>query len=196
MLNLVLNFDAQALAAPQSFRDAMNAAALNLERHIQDNITVHINVGYGENSGTPLPVLPGVIVSNGGPGPTANGVGFDLSYTDLRAALASHNTSATDQTVLDNLVNTATIEGQTNFRIGNAQARALGLVNTTDGTVDGAIGMGTGFAGDALFAAALHEYTHAMGRVANWNNVNWSVDLFRFDPATLNSATHTRVFGG
>ena len=50
--------------------------------------------------------------------------------------------------------------------------------------------MGTNFTGDVLFAGAIHELTHALGRVANWLDVNWSVDLFRFD----NSGD--RVFGG
>ena len=34
------------------------------------------------------------------------------------------------------------------------------------------------------------------GGSANWLDVNWSVDLFRFDPATLGNTTHTHVFGG
>ena len=192
MLDINLIYDAQALAAPQSFRDGMEAAALMLERHIQDNITVNINVGYGENSGDAI--SPNI--SNGGPGATADGAGIDLTYTALRAALVNHNTSATDQTILNNLIMAASIGGETDFRIGNAQARALGLANATDATVDGAIGMGTGFTGDALIAGGLHEISHAMGRVANWLDVNWSVDLFRFDTATLGNATHTHVFGG
>ena len=192
MLNINLIYDAQALAAPQSFRDGMEAAVLMLERHIQDNITVNINVGYGENSGSAL--SPNI--STGGPGATANGAGFDLTYTALRAALVNHNSSATDQTVLNNLILAANIGGETDFKIGNAQARALGLVDANDATVDGALGMGTGFTGDSLIAGALHEISHAMGRVANWLDVNWSVDLFRFDPATLGNTTHTHVFGG
>jgi VCBS repeat-containing protein len=188
MLNITLNYDAQALAAVQSFRDGMEAAVLMLERHVLDDINVNIAVGYGEINGNPVSTN----ISVGGPGATANGAGFDLTYTALRAALASHNTSATDQTVLDNLANASSIEGQSNFRIGNAQARALGLVNATDGTVDGAVGMGTGFTGDVLFAGAIHELTHAMGRVANWLNVNWSVDLFRWNE----DLSGNRVFGG
>jgi hypothetical protein len=188
MLNITLNYDAQALAAVQSFRDGMEAAVLMLERHVLDDINVNISVGYGEINGNALATN----ISVGGPGATANGAGFDLSYTALRAALAGHNTSATDQTVLDNLVVASSIEGQSNFRIGNAQARALGLVNATDATVDGAVGMGTGFTGSVLFAGAIHELTHAMGRVANWLNVNWSVDLFRFNEDNSGN----RVFGG
>ena len=191
IINLI--YDAQALAAPQSFRDGMEAAADMLEHHLVDAITVNIAVGYGELNGT---TLSSQNVSVGGPGPTTNGAGFDLNYTALRAALASHNTSATDATVLANLTTDPNIEGETDFRIGNAQARALGLVSTTDATVDGGVAMGTNFTGDVLFAGAIHELTHAMGRVANWLDVDWSVDLFRIATSTLASTTHTRVFGG
>ncbi|HSV89621.1 MAG TPA: hypothetical protein VLH80_00900, partial [Nitrospiraceae bacterium] len=76
------------------------------------NITVNISVGYGEINGT---AMSSQRVSVGGPGPTTDGTGLDLSYTNLRAALASHNTSATDQTVLDNLPAAANIEGETDF---------------------------------------------------------------------------------
>ena len=162
IINLV--YDAQALAAPQSFRDGMEAAADMLEHHLIDNITVNIAVGYGELNGT---ALSSQNVSVGGPGPTTNGDGFDLSYFILRAALAAHNTSATDTTVLANLTTALSIDGETDFRIGNAQARALGLVSTTDGTIDGGVAMGTNFTGDVLFAGAIHELTHAMGRVSS-----------------------------
>ena len=47
-LNLVLDYESSALAAPQSFRDAMQAAANILDATILDNITVTIRVGYGD----------------------------------------------------------------------------------------------------------------------------------------------------
>ena len=55
MLNITLNFDAQALAAPQSFRDGMEAAVRMLERHVLDDINVNISVGYGELTATLFP---------------------------------------------------------------------------------------------------------------------------------------------
>ena len=47
-LNLVLAYEQSALAAPQSFRDGMQAAANILESLILNNITVTIQVGYGD----------------------------------------------------------------------------------------------------------------------------------------------------
>jgi predicted Fe-Mo cluster-binding NifX family protein len=43
--NLVLAYQS-ALAAPQSFRDAMQLAASNLDSLVQDNVTVTVQVGY------------------------------------------------------------------------------------------------------------------------------------------------------
>src|SRR5207237_226841 len=48
-INLV--YDAQALAAPQSFRNGMQAAANIIQAAIIDPITVNIAVGYGEFGG-------------------------------------------------------------------------------------------------------------------------------------------------
>ena len=48
MLNINLEWDPNALAAPQSFRNSVQAAAAVLEAAIYDPITVNIEVGYGE----------------------------------------------------------------------------------------------------------------------------------------------------
>jgi serralysin len=53
IINLV--YDAAALAAPQSFRDGMQAAANMLDAHLADNITVNIAVSYGTFNGAALP---------------------------------------------------------------------------------------------------------------------------------------------
>ena len=47
-MNLVLDYESSALAAPQSFRDAMQSAANILDSAVTDNITVTILVGYGD----------------------------------------------------------------------------------------------------------------------------------------------------
>ena len=91
-LNLILEYESSALAAPQSFRDAMQAAAKFLDSVITNNITVTIRVGYGDwdnNLDTGI--------TTGAEGGDLNGV--MESYASLRAALASHETSAFDQIV-------------------------------------------------------------------------------------------------
>jgi VCBS repeat-containing protein len=182
IINLV--YDAAALAAPQSFRDGMQAAANMLDAHLIDNITVNIAVSYGTFNGA---ALPNQNTSEGQIGPGGDGAGDTESYSNLRNLLATHETSTTDVTSVNNLPTGSSIGGQSSFLIGTAQGKALGVNSATDTTIDGQIGMGTGFTGNVLFAGALHELTHAMGRVAGD-----SLDLFRFnEDGSLN-----HVFGG
>jgi VCBS repeat-containing protein len=182
IINLV--YDAAAQAAPQSFRDGMQAAADMLDAHLVDNITVNIAVSYGTFNGA---ALPNQNTSEGQIGPGGNGAGDTESYSDLRTLLANHETSASDITAVNNLPTGSSIGGQSSFLIGTAQGKALGVNNATDTTIDGQVGMGTGFTGDVLVAGALHEITHAMGRVAGD-----SLDLFRFNE----DGSGNHVFGG
>jgi VCBS repeat-containing protein len=177
-------YDAAALAAPQSFRDGMQAAANMLDAHIVDNITVNIAVSYGTFNGQ---ALPNQNTSEGQIGPGGNGAGDTESYSDLRNLLATHETSTNDTTSVNNLPTGSSIDGHSSFLIGTAQGKALGVNSATDTTVDGQVGMGTNFTGDVLFAGALHEISHAMGRVAGD-----SLDLFRFNE----DGTKNRVYGG
>jgi VCBS repeat-containing protein len=186
IVNLV--YDAIGLAAPQSFRDGMQAAANMLDAHFLDNITINITVGYGEYGSASLESLGYTQnVSLGNIGATGTGTGITESYSDLRALLASFAITADDATSINALPTGSSIDGQSSFLIGTAQGKALGITNATDATIDGQIGMGTGFTGNVLFAGALHEITHAMGRIAGT-----SLDLFRFNEA--DSSHH--VFGG
>jgi len=155
IINLI--YDSFALAAPQSFRDGMATAANLLTAAIHDNISINIDVGYGEfNNGQ---ALPNQNTSLG------NDSGFSITYSNLRSLLASHETSAADITSVNALPNTTTLNGQSSFVIGTAEARALGALAANSGTVDGLVGMGTNFTGGVLIGGALHELTHAMGRV-------------------------------
>ncbi len=86
------------------------------------------------------------------------------SYASLRAALASHETSAFDQTFVNSLPSTASLNGVSNFYVPSAVAKALGFISPTSSIVDGAVGMGIQIPSNLLVGAALHELTHAMGR--------------------------------
>ena len=108
IINLI--YDSFALAAPQSFRDGMLTAANLLTAAIYDNITINIAVGYGEyNNGQPL---PNQNTSLGGDS------GFSITYSTLRALLASHETSLADTSSVNALPNTTTLNGQSSFVIG------------------------------------------------------------------------------
>ncbi|MDU1694128.1 MAG: NF038122 family metalloprotease, partial [Bradyrhizobium sp.] len=156
-MNLVLNYESSALAAPQSFRDAMQTAANILDVEILDNITVTILVGYGDWNNGAFTTKKG----------QALGGSLDdlfVNYSDLRSALAAHETSVLDQSVVNSLPNTSTIDNHYAFGVSSAVAKALGLMSPTASVIDGAVGFDPSIPTNLLVGAALHELTHAMGR--------------------------------
>jgi uncharacterized protein DUF4214 len=175
-MNLNVIYDAAAMAAPQSFRDGIATAVGLLNAAIRDNITVNITVGYGEIGGQ---ALPNQNTSEG-----SAGGGFFESYSSLRAQLASHATSADDLSSVAALPITTSLQGRSSFTIGTAQAKALGVISANATAVDGQIGIGRNFTGSVLIAGALHEFTHAMGRINGFG-----LDLFRY------SSPGNHVFG-
>ena len=112
-LNLVLAYESTALAAPQSFRDGMETAANILDSLISDNITVTIRVGYGDwNNGADTGLTAG---AEGG-----DLLGHNWSYANLRTALASHETDSVDQTFVNSLPNTSSVNGHSSFYVPSA----------------------------------------------------------------------------
>jgi len=166
-LTINLVYDAQALAAPQSFRNGMQAAANILQAAFLDPITVNIAVGYGEFGGQAInPNVSGAYIGYTGGGQFGNGQGVSVSYSNLRVDLSNSASDNFDQLSVNSLPQGTSLEGQSNFILGSAQAKALGLLSAQNGAVDGQVGMGTNFTGNVLIAGALHELTHAMGRIA------------------------------
>src|SRR6202140_4338325 len=154
---LLLDYESSALAAPQSFRDAMQAAANILDSTIKDNITITIQVGYGDWDNN--------VITGLGSGAVGGDLsGSYVSYTSLRAALASHETSTLDQTFVNSLPTTASVNGTSGFYVPSAVEKALGMISPTASAVDGAVGIGSGIPTADLVGVALHEFTHAMGR--------------------------------
>jgi VCBS repeat-containing protein len=180
IVNLIFADAIENDAAHQAYRDAMQSVANMLDAHITDNITVNINVDLDNFEGAPLPA--NVSEGNIQTFPT-------ISYSNLRSDLANDQTlSADDTTALNALPTGSSIGGQSSFTIGTAQEKALGLISATDPAVDGTIGMNSSFGtGDVLFAGALHEITHAMGRIAGT-----TLDIYRFNE----NGTNNHVFGG
>ena len=122
-IHINLIYDAFALAAPQSFRDGMQAAVNILQAAFLDPITVNIAVGYGEFGGTALENLVpfnqrnqaqnislGNIGYTGG-GQFGNGQGVTVSYSTLRGLLASDAKDSTDSTSVNSLPGGTSLEG-------------------------------------------------------------------------------------
>jgi hypothetical protein len=167
-INLVWDASALAPGTPASFRAGVQNAAAMLQAAFTDPITVNIEVGYGEWANQ-IAVSPSEAL-----GDVLNGV--SEPYATLRGLLSSHATSADDQTAVNSLPNSPSLQGMSRFLIGGAQRKALGLLAGSSTAVDGAIGIGTAITGSNLLSVALHEITHAMGRVVGGN----ALDLFRY----------------
>ena len=167
-LKINLIFDSFAMAAPQSFRDGMQAAANILQAAFLDPITINLAVGYGEYNGQTL------FSQSGAEG------GFDsgqtVSYATLRSALASDERSGDDITAVNSLPGGTSLQGHSSFLMANGEAKALGLLAGNGTALDGRVGIGRNIFGNNLISVGLHELTHAMGRLAGT-----ALDIFRFN---------------
>ncbi|MEA2834718.1 MAG: serralysin [Methylobacteriaceae bacterium] len=170
-MHINLEYDSKAQAAPQSFRDAIQAAANVLQATFTDAITINIEVGYGENPGNGSPEPSGG--ASAGPA-----TGVLVSYTQVRTWLAQNAASAVQGGVAT-LPTTSSIQGQSQVAVWHAQERLLGQVSANDASLDGYAGFATNISTSALEGVALHELTHAMGRVTYGPQPD-VLDLFRF----------------
>ena len=175
---LVINllFDAAAMAAPLSFRQGIEQAAAILSGAISDKITVNLDIDY---SGT------------GGGAAAGPDNGQYVSYTTIRADLINDATAG--DTTFNALPSGSTIQGQSSIAVWNAQLKLFGLLGANDTTTDdGSATFATDINPNLLVGVALHELTHAMGRVPYGPQPD-IFDLFRFtSPGTrllLNGAT-------
>jgi hypothetical protein len=158
-----LLFDAASsasTAAASSFRAGLIQAASILSSAFSDQITVNISIQY---SGT-----------GGG---AAAGPNYQISdsYSTLSVTLKAD--AGAGNTTFNNLP--TSISGSTNVDVFLPQAKALGLFAANDTTsVDGTAIFSTDISANALVGVAIHEFTHAMGRVPDGNLDIF--DLFRF----------------
>jgi hypothetical protein len=148
-LTINLEFDAAAMAAPASFRAGIEQAAAMLSAAISDKITVNIQIDY---SGT------------GGGAAAGPDDGQWVSYSTVRADLVK-NASPGD-TTFNTLPVGSSIQGQSSVAVWNAQLKLWGLLGANDTTTDdGSATFATDINPNLLVGVALHELTHAMGRV-------------------------------
>ena len=186
-INLI--YDSSTSSAPAGFFTAMAAAAQYLDNLITNNITVNIQVGWGEAAGQSL----GGALGEGG------SYGTLLSYTQLKADLLAQSNSPADASAYANLPATDPSNGA-GILVSVAQEKAWGLVAANGTEVDGLVGYGssadwnfstnnTTVAGEYNFLGdALHELTHALGRdsALNPGSPFTVMDLFQYAaPGTI-----------
>src|SRR6202165_3085630 len=162
-----LLFDAAAMAAPASFRAGIQQAASILTAAISDKITVNIKIDY---SGT------------GGGAAAGPDNGFYESYSSVRTDLINNATPG--DTTFNALPSGSSVQGQSNVAVWNAELKLWGLLGASDTTTDdGSATFATDINPNLLVGVALHELTHAMGRVPYgppYGSAPDIFDLFRF----------------
>src|SRR5205085_5390858 len=151
----------------QGFRDGIQQAVAIMAAAISDKITVNIKIDY---SGT-------------GHGAAAGpDHGIFQSYSSIRADLINNATPG--DTTFNALAAGSSIQGQSNVAVWNAQLKLWGLLGANDTTTDdGSATFATDINSNLLVGVALHELTHAMGRVPYgppYNPQPDIFDLFRF----------------
>jgi Cadherin-like/Cadherin domain/RTX calcium-binding nonapeptide repeat (4 copies) len=170
-INLI--FDTAAMAAPASFRAGIQQAVAILAASITDKITVNIRIDY---SGT------------GGGAAAGPDHGLFESYSSIRADLINNATPG--DATFNALTAGSSIQGQSSVAVWNAQLKLWGLMSPNDTTTDdGGATFATDINPNLLVGVALHELTHAMGRVPYGVQPD-IFDLFRFTSAG------TRLFQG
>jgi Cadherin-like len=168
-----LIFDTAAQAAPASFRAGIQQAVAILASVITDKITVNIKIDY---SGT------------GGGAAAGPDHGVVENYSLIRTNLI--NGAVPGDTTFNALPSGTSIQGQSTVAVWNAQLKLWGLLGANDTTTDdGAARFATDINPNLLVGVALHELTHAMGRVPYGSQPD-IFDLFRF------TTPGTRLFQG
>lgn len=181
VINLI--WDESVAAAPVGFREAVQYAASFYDALITSPITVNIEVGYGEARDTAL--AAGLL------GQSYVTSAVNRSFTQFKADLTAHNTSAEIATALGAMTDPG--DGKSIF-VAGAEAKALGIVSATDTKLDGAIGFATDPTGSMFtydpaaravagkvdfIGVAQHEIAHALGRVSYlWTRT--AFDLYRY----------------
>jgi Ca2+-binding RTX toxin-like protein len=167
-INLI--FNPSVANAPQGFREAMQNGAAQIEALFSDNITINVTVGWGEISGQPI-TRSGIAL--GGP------FGHFYSYSQTVAALSNDRTTPDDFTAVGAMPASLNPNGNGSIFVSQAEEKALGLMPGTNSSVDGRIGFATDFPSSFWVGAAIHEITHAMGRMSGYASYG-ILDLMRY----------------
>ena len=161
-----LQFDAAAMAsttAAANFRAGIEQAASMLSATITDKITVNIAIDY---SGT------------GGGAAAGPDTGLFVDYSTVRAGLVNNATKG------DPTFNALpTIQGQSQVAVWDAQLKLFGLALPSNYSgIDGSATFATDIQPNLLVGVALHELSHALGRVPYGSQPD-IFDFYRFTSA-------------
>jgi RTX calcium-binding nonapeptide repeat (4 copies)/Bacterial Ig-like domain len=164
-LSINVNWDSSVSSAPTGFTADVLQVAQYFVSHFTDNVTLNINVGFGESGGYSL---------NGALGMSLTYL-LSSSYTQIKNALTADQTSAADASAVASLVGDPTSGG--NYWISTAESKAMGLLTSTT-NIDGSVGFssssgifdhdnsnGVSSGQYDFFAVVAHEFSEVMGRM-------------------------------
>ncbi len=160
-LTINLELDANAQSAPTSYLNGWETAASQLSAAIADPITINIEVGYTEYPFNGSPEAPKSASA-------APQYGGEDSYLQLRSLLLS-NASPAVVAAINALPTTPSLNGVSYFNIATAEAKIWGQVAANNPAFDGFAGFGVSIPDSSIVGVALHEFTHAMGRIVGDN---------------------------
>ena len=190
-----ISFDSSVNGAPAGFVSTFDAAVAFLSSNFTDNITINVNVGFGEIAGSSL--------GAGDLGESEWNLNH-YSYATIKSALVSDAKSSDDATSL----NALPLSEPGNWWVTTAEAKALGLSGPSSNS-DGSVGFSSSASFDYdrsdgitagqydFFATVVHELTEVMGRallvggnIGSTPNSYLPLDLFHF------SGPNTHLFVG
>ncbi len=138
-----------------SFEADIEKAAGILSTEVRNHITVNLSIGYGEVNGQPL--------SDGEAAAGPDGGALD-SYSTVRTDLIDARALAAST-----LPTGSSIDGESSVAVWSTQEKLFGQLSSTARGIDGSAGFATYVqtitGTDVLVGVALHELTHALGRV-------------------------------
>lgn len=140
-----------------TFQNSIKSAALAISSALTDNITINLGI---TNTGR-----------GGGASAGPNG-GLYESYL-----WAYQHLKSSDSTLINYLPSNSSIQGSTQVAVWNAQLKLWGI--TPSSSLDGSATFATDINPAQLFGVALHELTHAFGRVPYGSSPD-TFDFFRF----------------
>jgi hypothetical protein len=182
-LQFNFTWDSSVNNAPTGYRNAVVAAAAGLSAVFSNNVTLNIQVGYGEVGGGQI-----------APGAAAENESFltSASYSSIRSALQAQASNSSFQTTSAASLGAGNPTGGS-FELTTAEAKALGLVSASS-SIDGYVGISSalGFefnqtagGGYDAIGSLQHEFTEVMGRIGSvgaalGSGVYTPLDLFRY----------------
>jgi hypothetical protein len=165
-ITINLQYTAAAAAAPAAFRAGIEQAAALIASAVTDTITINLDIDYSSDTS----VLPAGSAFGGPSG------GLFKTYATALSQLTGGETVGDG--VFDALPAGSSVQGQSNVAVWNSELKLWGMTPTTTAS-DGSATFSSFINSNLLVGVALHELTHAMGRVPYGPQPD-ILDLFRF----------------